>query len=250
MPIRVAAGLVATALEEAQELPRKLTELPVTAVSQALQVSIRVQQRVTDLAIKGDRALGSLRPAPEVPPWARFDEDEEPPAGQSNGFGPRSVEPYAPSPPRVTPVRILPDLEPDEYDDELDIEFDVEPDVEFDDTDLEEVRDTSEVPVPRSPAETTDDAEPDAASAAKSNGTHVAKPGGTKADSKPASTSNGSGPPGLPEYEQWSLPQLRGHFRGLTLRQLEELLAWETTHLDRPPYVTMLSNRIATVTEQ
>jgi hypothetical protein len=246
MPIRVAAGLVATALEEAQELPRKLTELPVTAVSQALQVSMRVQQRVTDLAIKGDRALGSLRPAPEAPTWARFDEDEEPPAGQSNGFGPRSVEPYAPSPPRVTPVRILPDLEPDDYDDDLDIELDIEVDVEFDDPDLEEVSDASEVPVPRSPTETSNEAEP----TAKSNGAPVAKPGAAKADPTPASGANGSGPPGLPEYEQWSLPQLRGHFRGLTLRQLEELLAWEASHLDRPPYLTMISNRIATVTEQ
>jgi hypothetical protein len=185
-----------------------------------------------------------------VPTWARFDEDEEPPAGQSNGFGPRSVEPYAPSPPRVTPVRILPDLEPDDYDDDLDIEFDVEVDVEFDDADLEDARDASGVPVPRSPAETADDVEPDAAPAAKSNGSPVAKPAATKVDPTPASGANGSGPPGLPEYEQWSLPQLRGHFRGLTLRQLEELLAWETSHLDRPPYVTMISNRIATVTEQ
>ena len=28
---------------------------------------------------------------------------------------------------------------------------------------------------------------------------------------------------------------------------LRELLAWEHAHGDRPPYVTMLSNRIATV---
>lgn len=47
MPLRLAAGLVATAIEEAQELPRKLVELPVTAVSQVLQASMRMQQRVT-----------------------------------------------------------------------------------------------------------------------------------------------------------------------------------------------------------
>ena len=77
MPIRVAAGLVATVIEEAEHLPRRLTEVPVTAVSQALH-AMRMQQKVTDLAIKGDRALSSLRPVPETPIWARFDEDEEP----------------------------------------------------------------------------------------------------------------------------------------------------------------------------
>jgi hypothetical protein len=30
---------------------------------------------------------------------------------------------------------------------------------------------------------------------------------------------------------------------------LRALLAWEQAHGDRPPYVTMLSNRIATVSE-
>jgi hypothetical protein len=57
-----------------------------------------------------------------------------------------------------------------------------------------------------------------------------------------------SGPPGLAEYEQWSLPQLRGRFRAMSVEQLEQLLAWETSHQDRPPFVTMLSNRIASVT--
>lgn len=181
MPIRIAAGLVATALEEAQELPRKLTELPVTAVSQALQVSMRLQQRVTDLAIKGDRALGSLRPVPETPTWARFDEDEDASARPSNGYaGARPAEQLdVPTPPKVTPVRILPDPEPE----------------------------------PEPAAET-------------------------------------SGPVGLEEYEEWSLPQLRARFRNLSLEQLQALLVWETSHEDRPPFVTMLSNRIASVTER
>ena len=58
LPVRVAAGLVATAVEQARDLPRLALELPVTAVSQALQASMRVQQKVTELAIKGDQVLG------------------------------------------------------------------------------------------------------------------------------------------------------------------------------------------------
>ena len=77
-PVRIAAGLVATAVEQARDLPRLVVEFPVTAVSQALQASMRVQQKVTELAIKGDRVLGTLRPVEETPSWATFDEDEPP----------------------------------------------------------------------------------------------------------------------------------------------------------------------------
>ncbi|MDT7633936.1 MAG: hypothetical protein QOI50_5866 [Pseudonocardiales bacterium] len=247
MPIRIAAGLVATALEEVQELPRKLTEMPVTAVSGALQASMRLQQRITELAIKGDRALGALRPVPETPAWARFDEDEDlaPRNGLTNGL--RSVE--MPRPPKVTPVRILPDPEPEDF---------------FDEDDFPEAG-ISELPVPRPPVEHPDTELPAAEVVSESNtaaatSTKTKTPGtktpGTKKSepktpepktpeptSKPAET----GPPGLPEYESWTLPQLRGRFRALSLEQLERLLAWETTHQDRPPFVTMLSNRITSV---
>jgi hypothetical protein len=75
LPLRVAAGLAVTAVDRARHLPEKLAELPVTVVSQALQLSMRVQQQVTELAIKGDEALSSLRPVEETPEWATFDED-------------------------------------------------------------------------------------------------------------------------------------------------------------------------------
>jgi hypothetical protein len=257
MPIRIAAGLVATALEEVQELPRKLTEMPVTAVSGALQASMRLQQRITELAIKGDRALGALRPVPETPAWARFDEDEDlaPRNGLANGL--RSVE--MPRPPKVTPVRILPDPEPEDF---------------FDGDDFPEP-DISELPVPRPPVEHPDTellaaevvSEPNGAAetgsrttasettASETTASKTTAPGttapGTTAHAPKKSEPTGkpaeTGPPGLPEYESWTLPQLRGRFRALSLEQLERLLAWETTHQDRPPFVTMLSNRITSV---
>jgi hypothetical protein len=55
------------------------------------------------------------------------------------------------------------------------------------------------------------------------------------------------GPDGFEEYESWTLPQLRGRFRAMSLEQVQALLDWETGHLDRPPYVTMLSNRAASI---
>ncbi len=79
LPVRVAAGLVVTALEQARKFPEQLAELPVTAASRAVQTGMRVQQRVTQLAIKGDEVFSLFRPVEDTPPWARFDEDDEAP---------------------------------------------------------------------------------------------------------------------------------------------------------------------------
>ena len=50
-------------------------------------------------------------------------------------------------------------------------------------------------------------------------------------------------------YKRQTIPQLRGKLRHLAVDDLRALLVWEQAHGDRPPYVTMLSNRIAAVTE-
>ncbi|MGW6933422.1 lipid droplet-associated protein [Lentzea sp. NPDC054927] len=76
--VRVAAGLAVTALEQARRLPQQLAGLPLTVVSEAMQLSMRVQQHVTELAIRGDDVLSGLRPAEDEPEWATFDEDETP----------------------------------------------------------------------------------------------------------------------------------------------------------------------------
>lgn len=78
LPVRVAVGLVVTAVEQARKLPDQLVDLPVTAASRAVQVGMRVQQRVTELAIKGDQVFSLLQPVEDTAPWARFDEDDEP----------------------------------------------------------------------------------------------------------------------------------------------------------------------------
>jgi hypothetical protein len=175
-PVRIAAGLVATAVEQARDLPRLVIEFPVTAVSQALQASMRVQQKVTELAIKGDRVLGALRPVEESPSWATFDEDEPP---SRNGAS------------TVTELR----------------------------------------PVAR-PASTTAD-----------------PPLDEEAPVVEPAPADDEGPPAPAGYAEMSIPQLRGKLRFLSLDDLHALLAWERAHGDRPPYVTMLTNRITTVLE-
>jgi len=177
-PVRIAAGLVVTAVEQVRELPRHAVELPVTAVSQALQVSMRMQQTVTELAIKGDRALGTLRPADDVPSWATFDDEIPDTAPPRNG-----ASTVAALRPTVTEIPI-----------------------------------ERRTPAPRRAVEPTDHTAPE--------------------------------PRSLPEYPSMTVPQLRGKLRSLTLDDLSDLLAWETAHENRPAYVTMLTNRISTLTEK
>jgi hypothetical protein len=181
LPVRVAAGLVVTAVEQARDLPRLALELPVAAVSQALQASMRVQQKVTELAIKGDRVLGAGPPIEDEPAWATFDDDRPP---RRNG---RAAPAEAP----ITALRpVDPFVEPGPVDP------------------------GSVDPGPAAPVADTD------------------------------------GPAVIPTYAVLTIPQLRGRLRHLGVDDLRALLAWEQAHGDRPPYVTMLSNRIATVSEE
>lgn len=73
-PLRAAVGLVASAAEEARHLPDRAIELPMLAVSTALQASLRAQQRYARLAARGDEVLNRRPPTDEPPAWATFDE--------------------------------------------------------------------------------------------------------------------------------------------------------------------------------
>ena len=104
LTVRLAVGLAVTAVEQARKLPGQLAGLPVTVVSEALQLSMRVQQRVTELAIKGDDALSVLRPAEQEPEWATFDEDEaEAPADAADDPWAEEEQALAAEPPAVLP---------------------------------------------------------------------------------------------------------------------------------------------------
>jgi hypothetical protein len=200
LPVRVAAGLVVTAVEQARDLPRLALELPVTAVSQALQASMRVQQKVTELALKGDRVLGTGTPIEDEPAWATFDDDLPP--------GRDGAEPAGGA--TVTTLRSAPDP--------------------FDDPGPVDPGSVDPEPVP---------ADGDTAGGDTASGT---------ADTAYV-TDTADGPGVLPGYVDLTIPQLRGKLRHLGVDDLRALLAWEQAHGDRPPYVTMLTNRIATVTE-
>ncbi|WP_308253469.1 lipid droplet-associated protein [Pseudonocardia sp. ICBG601] len=168
-----------------------------TAVSQALQVSMRVQQRITELAIKGDRALGTLRPADDVPSWATFDDDL---ADGADLLALPDPEPIAPPLPPRRPGR--PQTAPCRR---------------------------CGPPAP----------------ASRSTGPRRSRPAAASNRAEASATV----PAVLPRVPDDDRAQLRGKLRTLSLDDLADLLAWETAHENRPPYVTMLTNRIATVSE-
>lgn len=215
LPVRVAAGLVASAVEQARDLPRLAVEFPVTAVSQALQASMRVQQKITELAIKGDRALGALRPVEEKPSWATFDEDEPP---RRNG---RSA---------VTELRPhgRPESEPDPTPESAPTSAEVAAEV------------TAQAAVDTAELAPTDENLP----TAPVPGPDLAGPAEVGAP-----VVGGSGPNALPGYDVLTIPQLRARLRRLSAADLRALLDWETAHENRPAYVTMLTNRITMVSE-
>ncbi|GAB1508451.1 lipid droplet-associated protein [Actinophytocola sp. KF-1] len=224
LPVRVAAGLAVMAVEQARTLPAKIAGLPVTVASQALQVSMRVQQQITELAIRGDEVLAGLRPVEETPEWATFDEDVEddrfdfskPAPFESafdrveaedeeerrNGHHSTSAETFATSDPWSQEEQALAE-ETEAHDDPAD--------------GLD------------SPADGLDD-----------------RVDGRLDDS----LAEGRSLPEAAGYDELSLPQLRARLRQFTADELAELLDYERAHGNRPSFVGMLTRRIATVRDQ
>lgn len=75
--IRVAAGLLGATIDRIGKLPEELPTLGVTLAGQVVRTSMRVRQELAELATRGDDLLAGLTGgAEEHPPWATFDEDE------------------------------------------------------------------------------------------------------------------------------------------------------------------------------
>jgi hypothetical protein len=236
-PLRVAAGLAVTAAEQARGLPGRVVGLPVTVASRAMQTAMRMQQEVTTLAIKGDDALSTFRPAQETPPWAMFDEDAPDDADPSPGgepeegigdlrFGAPLTERGAPGRPSGATVTSI------------------------DGTGAGGFASSSTEARP---------VEPGAIGAGGADG----RPGPagvedpwlseqrelsrTHADGEGDSDSRAGPPAAFPNYDELNLPQLRARLRRFSLADLHELLDYERAHGNRSEFTKMLAKRIDTV---
>jgi hypothetical protein len=249
MPLRAAAGLASIAIDEARRLPNRLVNLPVLAVGTALQVSLKAQQRYAELVIRGDELLGQLRgQRAGTPPWARFD-DEEGPESESR---PRSAFDSAGGPA---------DLRTDAGQPLAEAMVAAEEDAG--------AEDVVDGPGPLAASQAGRRAEPDLLTVAEAGdddaliealaGDDAAeasddddRPGaaeeqiGTLADDASRYDGYLSEPP-LAGYDAMSIAQLRARLRTLTQGQLRELVSYERANAGRPPYLTMLENRLNTV---
>jgi hypothetical protein len=246
---RVAAGAAVYALEETRRLPTVAIHLPITAISQLLQTSMHLQQFVTSLALKGDEVFDRLANRPvEQPEWATFDEDldDEQPFG-SGDFGARGDRDLAA---RLSRFDLFADSDPAAGVPEPTAS--VAPSA----TNGYAASHTAESDTVEPATAETDTAETTAADA--ETGTDSPETTGEDTDN-PGTSNPGTAAPAEPrgvvepevaaryDYANMTLAQLRARLRMLSAEELAELLAYEQQTLDRAPFVTMLTNRIATV---
>ncbi|NLV80692.1 MAG: lipid droplet-associated protein [Rhodococcus sp.] len=257
---RVAAGVAVTAYEETLKLPSTAVALPMTTVSQVLQTTMRMQQVLTELAIKGDGLFELLGAGPdEQPAWAVFDDDA--PASTSATTATDSDGP-APARAPTAPADPAP------------AETAATGRFALYSTPPPASRDTAGAPSP-SPA---DDAPAASVKAAPATKAPAKKAPGKKAPAtkktspakktssarKTAPTAKTPTKPGVTktspvagaastaeiveylDYDSLTLAQLRARLRTLSVDDLTVLLDHENAHAARAPFVTMLSNRIAT----
>jgi hypothetical protein len=271
-PLRAAAGLAALAIDNARKAPQRLIGLPVLAVSTALQASLKAQQTYAGLVARGDEVLGQLRGQQDAPSWATFDEDEEP-----AGFPAQSAFDAAPEPAVADPAGI------EEVDRELDpdTEADVPSLADAAETLAEQIEADDENVL----GETEEDEVAAADAALAESGVEVAAfdldldhgPGPDRPNGRGPSTEPGADLPAdeselaadaaaadaaladspldgylaveppLAGYDAMTIPQLRGRLRSLSVEQVEGLLGYERANQSRPPYLTMLENRLTTL---
>ncbi|WP_410572663.1 lipid droplet-associated protein [Amycolatopsis sp. cmx-4-61] len=235
LPLRVAAGLAVSTAERVRELPRQLAGLPVTVVSQVLQASMRVQQHVTELAIKGDNALSSLRPIEDTPSWATFDEDTNADTDTDTNAETDTDADVKPARPDRAPVADVPEPR-SEINGRVPSAAELE--AELGDPWAEEERALAE-----DHADGENDSEDQPPKKPKPGTPKIDKK--TKNETPRTSAAGYEGPAGLTGYDQLTLPQLRARLRQLSIDQLETILEYERAHADRSSFTGMLSRRIA-----
>ena len=83
-PVRAAAGLAATVLDEVRKLPETVPGIPVRAVGLAMQAALKLQQEYAGLVARGDELFTGIRGEDE-PGLATFDDDVDDAAPAAGG---------------------------------------------------------------------------------------------------------------------------------------------------------------------
>lgn len=213
LPVRIAAGVVATGLERLRNLPKDLPALSVTVAGHAARASLRVQQEIVALAAKGDDLLAGLTSRPtERPDWARFDDestDEAEPDARVDPTGNTSDVPGA----RVGPG-----------------------DPTGSTADPDHARTAAKGRRSRGTEQPIDKR------AARHSVTDT-----VTADDKAPTDPEPDGPIDMPGYGDLRVTQVRARLRGLDEAAVKRLLDYERAGAARAPFLTLLGNRLASL---
>ncbi|MBF6496886.1 lipid droplet-associated protein [Nocardia cyriacigeorgica] len=240
---RVAAGAAVYAIEETRRLPTAAVNFPITAISQLLQTTMHVQQFVTSLALKGDAVFDRLsNRAVEQPAWATFDEDEPAqPADTAFGRARTSSFDSFGSDAELAGFLITETLagaKAGRNGHAATVSPLREPATETQ-REAEEQREAQrEAEAPAGAAETTGE------SSAVAESTEVAEAEAEQGEAVAPEVATRY------DYDNMTLAQLRARLRMLTIDDLTALLDYEQRTRARAPFITMLTNRIATVRAQ
>ncbi|MDF0530138.1 lipid droplet-associated protein [Tsukamurella sp. 8F] len=212
--VRVAVGAVAVAAEKGQELVTGAVSAPLVVGSKSASAFLRVQQDIAGLAVRGDEAIDALFPtAPEEKPaWATFDDEDD-------------VEVELPV--RQTTVTVI---DPESV-----------PDV-ADDTDAPALAEADAAPAaPEREEKPTFDAGPPSGRYAL-----YSSPPAEPSSPEPKAEPQVDAPAVVTrlDYTELTLAQLRGRVGSLGADDLRDLLAYEKANRARPPFLTMIENRL------
>ncbi len=202
--VRVAVGAAALAAEKGQEIVTGAVTAPLTLGSKSAQAFIHVQQDLADLAVRGDRAIETVFPAKEEEQAAWATFDDD-----------GDVDVDLPTPSRAA---------------------------------YGEVRPADPEPAQESPAGESAGEPAEAAPSGAGRYALYSSPAPGPAEAAAAAPAEPAGD--LPaaaqriDYPELTLAQLRGRLPGLTTAEVESLVEYERGHKARPPFLTMLENRI------
>ena len=233
VPLRVAAGVVGSTIDYLGRLPGELPSLGVSAVGQAFRLNLRVRQELAALAARGDELLAGLGGStPDQPEWATFDEDDARSSNQTdftsdaagyrqNGESAGTVHPVPADPPGPESVGDSPPLSTRPA-----------PGVAAPDPAPADPGGPTVAPTPRVPPTSR----PRRAAAPTAAGRPV-----TTASTLP-------GPPPPPDDPlALRIGALRDHLARSDVAAARALLSREERGRARPAYLTLLGNRVATL---
>ena len=258
--------------DEIKKIPSNLASIPVQAVTDAVSSALRLQQNFNALVIKGDETLEFIFHKPEEKPdWATFDEDEDdeiptPAPAEARTIAPVTpIVPPAPSAveepaePKKPAAQAKPSAQPLRQATARATTKPVTAKPATKKPATAAKPQTSKPKTEKPATGKTTAAKPltppsaPAAKPVKARPATAAKPAAPKKPAEPkpeapkAEAASKASRPELVDYLEYgtlSLAQLRARARNLSVPELHELLSFERANGNRPPFVTLLENRI------